>query len=302
MPQLKLLADLIALAKTGSFVRAAELRHVTHPAFGRRIQALEEWAGVPLVNRSHSPIKLTPQGELLVKTAAQVIDQLERTRLTIQQDVLGHQSKVRIATGRSLARTLVTDWIAKLNNTTPSILNHQAQIEIVTGMMADMASLLEQSKTDFLCCYEHPALSSGLRLSGYQHITLATDKLVPVSKMTTLGQPLFSLDENNQTIPLIYYSSGLSMAHIVNDRIQTLPYLFNPFLQCDSLDAALGAVRNGLGVAWLPWSMVIGESKQEQLTVLGSRNEQIGFEVRLYRAKGNLSTLAESVWTKTLNS
>ncbi|WP_241119334.1 helix-turn-helix domain-containing protein, partial [Achromobacter xylosoxidans] len=40
MADLKLLEDLIALAQSGSFVRAAEARHVTHPAFGRRIRAL----------------------------------------------------------------------------------------------------------------------------------------------------------------------------------------------------------------------------------------------------------------------
>ena len=302
MPQLKLLADLMALAKAGSFVRAAELRHVTHPAFGRRIQALERWAGVPLINRNTIPISLTPQGERLLQTASQVTEQLERTRINIQQDVLGNQSKIRIATGRSLAHTLVADWIVSLNKSKPSLLKQEAKIDIVTGMMAEMASLLEQGKTDFLCCYEHPALSSGLRLSGFQHITLATDKLVPVSKTNRQGTALFNLDNTAKTLPLISYSSGLSMAHIVNDRIQNLPYPLNPFIRCDSLDAALGAVRNGLGIAWLPWSMVIGDCRQEQLILLGSRNEQIAFEVRLYRAKGQLSTLAEAVWQKTLNT
>ncbi len=302
MPQLKLLADLIALAKTGSFVRAAELRHVTHPAFGRRIQALEAWAGVPLINRTNSPVSLTAQGELLLKTAAQVTEQLERTRLTIQQEVLGNQAKVRIATGRSLARTLVADWLASLNKTKPSLFHQETQIQIVTGMMAEMATLLEQGKTDFLCCYEHPALSSDLRLSGYQHMTLSTDKLVPVCKTDSQGQALFPLSESAKTLPLISYSSGLSMANIVKDRIQSLPYTFAPFIQCDSLDAALGVVRNGMGIAWLPWSMVVGECRQESLVVLGSRNEQISFEVRLYRAKGTLSALAEAIWNKTLNS
>ena len=38
---IKWLEDFITLAQTRSFSRAAELRHVTHPAFGRRIRALE---------------------------------------------------------------------------------------------------------------------------------------------------------------------------------------------------------------------------------------------------------------------
>ena len=49
--QLKWLEDFITLAQERSFTRAAELRHVTHPAFGRRIRALEAWAGTPLIKR-----------------------------------------------------------------------------------------------------------------------------------------------------------------------------------------------------------------------------------------------------------
>ncbi|MCT6920371.1 MAG: LysR family transcriptional regulator, partial [Bifidobacteriales bacterium] len=40
------LKDFLELARTRSFTKAAENRHVTHPAFGRRIKLLEEWAGV----------------------------------------------------------------------------------------------------------------------------------------------------------------------------------------------------------------------------------------------------------------
>ncbi|KAG1389176.1 hypothetical protein G6F58_013345 [Rhizopus delemar] len=72
------------LARTGSFVRAAELRHVTHPAFGRRIRALEAWAGAPLVERQHLPVTLTPEGEALLKTATQVVEQMGLVRHRIR--------------------------------------------------------------------------------------------------------------------------------------------------------------------------------------------------------------------------
>lgn len=57
--QFKWMEDFIALAQTRSFTRAAELRHVTHPAFGRRIRALESWAGTTLIERGSSPVVLT---------------------------------------------------------------------------------------------------------------------------------------------------------------------------------------------------------------------------------------------------
>jgi Bacterial regulatory helix-turn-helix protein, lysR family len=39
----KWLEDFIALAHTRSFARAADLRSVIQPAFGRRIKSLEDW-------------------------------------------------------------------------------------------------------------------------------------------------------------------------------------------------------------------------------------------------------------------
>jgi LysR family transcriptional regulator, hypochlorite-specific transcription factor HypT len=53
----KWLEDFVSLAATRSFSRSAQLRHVTQPAFSRRIQALEAWAGVDLVDRSIYPAK-----------------------------------------------------------------------------------------------------------------------------------------------------------------------------------------------------------------------------------------------------
>lgn len=41
----KWLEDFVSLAETRSFSRSAQLRHVTQPAFSRRIQALEAWGG-----------------------------------------------------------------------------------------------------------------------------------------------------------------------------------------------------------------------------------------------------------------
>lgn len=109
MSDLKLFEDLIALAQTGSFVRAAELRHVTHPAFGRRIRALETWAGAPLVERGRTPVVLTAQGEALLQAAGQVVEQVDRVREQLRSAGRQEERILRIGTGRSLARTLVAD-------------------------------------------------------------------------------------------------------------------------------------------------------------------------------------------------
>lgn len=300
MPQLKLLEDFIALVRAGSFVRAAEQRHVTHPAFGRRIRALETWIGAPLVDRSTLPATLTPQGETVYKTACQIVEQLNRVRYQARDAQCGGHGHLRIATGRSLARTLVADWIGRLHKGRRPVLKPGTQIDITTGMMADMAKLMAQGKTDMLCCYEHQALSLELLSDQFAYMTLATDKLVPVCQARPDGTPHHALtDRPGTSLPLIAYTEGLAMARILGDRLQSYPYPLVTALRCDSLDTAMGSVLKGLGIAWLPLSMVTGECRRGTLAQLGSRSDEITFEVRLYRPRRQLSDLAEAVWSFT---
>ena len=50
--ELKWLDDYLALIEAGSFLAAAEKRHLSQPAFSWRTQLFEEWFGVELIDRS----------------------------------------------------------------------------------------------------------------------------------------------------------------------------------------------------------------------------------------------------------
>jgi len=80
----KWLEDFVSLAETRSFSRSAQLRHVTQPAFSRRIQSLEAWAGTDLVDRSSYPTQLTPAGEILYAKALEFVQSLQNTRAMLR--------------------------------------------------------------------------------------------------------------------------------------------------------------------------------------------------------------------------
>src|SRR4051812_37745979 len=80
----KWLEDFVSLAETRSFSRSAQLRHVTQPAFSRRIQALEAWAGTDLVDRSSYPTRLTPAGETLYSQSLEMLQALQSTRAMLR--------------------------------------------------------------------------------------------------------------------------------------------------------------------------------------------------------------------------
>ena len=80
----KWLEDFVSLAETRSFSRSAQLRHVTQPAFSRRIQSLEVWAGTDLVDRSSYPTQLTPAGQILYAQALGFLQALQNMRALLR--------------------------------------------------------------------------------------------------------------------------------------------------------------------------------------------------------------------------
>ena len=293
---LKLLEDLAALAKERSFVRAAEARHVTHPAFGRRIRALEAWAGAPLVDRSRSPVALTAAGQTLLQQAQSLVDGLTQTReqLRSTHGTVGG-SVLRVGTGRILARTLVADWIARLARPRQPL--HGQRVEIQTRSMMEVGPLLERGEVDLVCCYEHPATT--VRLSGqrFKHVTLANDRLVPVSRAKASGLPQHALQDG----PIVNYAGTLSLGALVQDHLRRcVPDAGQRVrIVCDSPDAIQEFVAKGMGIAWLPWSMVAADCQRKLLVPLGRRSDEVHFQVRLYRPRARQSALVESVWQAT---
>src|SRR3982750_4997337 len=77
-----------AAAEAGSFTHAAEKLHLSQSAISRQVSALEQDVGVPLFNRHARGLVLTEQGELLFRTAHDVLMKLEtiKSRLTETKD------------------------------------------------------------------------------------------------------------------------------------------------------------------------------------------------------------------------
>ncbi|MES2899946.1 MAG: LysR family transcriptional regulator [Pseudomonadota bacterium] len=75
--------DFICLADTRSFSRSATERHASQSAFSRRIQALESWLGAELVDRSCTPLSLTPAGHVFRRLAVNIVQQANQARVIL---------------------------------------------------------------------------------------------------------------------------------------------------------------------------------------------------------------------------
>jgi len=285
------LEDLIALSETRSFSRAAERRHLTQPAFGRRIRSLEQWAGTPLVQSSRAPVTLTQAGDRLVQYAVEAVQAMAQARDDLKGLHAGARETVTLVAGRTLARTIAADWLARVRRKTAA-----ADLRVRTGSMAETLKWLEQGEAEFMLAYHHPTIAVRLSSAQFLQRTLAHDKLVPMVRPSLLA----SVEERTLEKPVSYlaYAEKLALGRLVRDHLVNhaqAPRLAQ-VIESDSADALLEYAVKGLGVAWLPWSLAVGASKDSRLVPFGGKSLQIGFEVRVVRPKRRLGPVAESMW------
>jgi len=107
------LEDLLALAETRNFRQAAEQRHITQSGLSRRLQSLERWAAVPLVDRDAVPVALTEQGELVL-VAADVVRRLKQQRQSFAEMSRGEGRSLSIAAPGLLSLGILPSWLPRI--------------------------------------------------------------------------------------------------------------------------------------------------------------------------------------------
>jgi DNA-binding transcriptional LysR family regulator len=90
LPPLEFLRGFEAAARHLSFTRAATELFLTQSAISRQIQALEAFVGVPLFERRHKSLALTPAGEAYHRTVSQTLDLLRDATRRLREIRTGH--------------------------------------------------------------------------------------------------------------------------------------------------------------------------------------------------------------------
>ncbi|MGI4936022.1 MAG: LysR family transcriptional regulator, partial [Janthinobacterium lividum] len=259
----KWLEDFISLVETRSFSRSAELRHVTQPAFSRRIQSLEAWIGADLIDRTSYPTRLSPAGEVFYEQALEMLSQVSNARAMIRGKRPAAQNTIDFAVPHTLSLTYMPKWISLLEkgfghfNTRLLALNvHDAVMSMVDG------------GCDLLLCYHHPRQPVQLDSSRYDMLLLGREALRAYARCGRDGVPAFVLPGTSQApLPFLSYTSNAYLGRMVDlilaDAGRQL--FFDKRYETDMAEGLKMMALEGHGVAFLPESAVVREMKQKQL-------------------------------------
>jgi len=283
----KWLRDFLMLAQTKNFSRAAQLRHITQPAFSRRIKALENHLDCKLINRLYQPLKLTQKGILFEQSAQKIINELDLT-FTLLHKVDDKLIDLKIAATHTLSLgvfPLLAQHLSQINNKVNTRLN--------VADADDCINLLSNQSCDYLLAFSDPLLAS------YQadSLLLGSIKLLPVCKPDENGKPLFSLTDNSGSIPFLAYQHNIYLGRVVNQLITNNRQVLKmrQILEAPMADTLKMMAIQGLGIAWIPEFSIYDELANEQLTICGEKKWHPTLEVRLYRHHNQKDEL-EPLW------
>ena len=119
--ELRQLAYLVEVARTGTFSAAATSLSVAQPALWRQVKDLERELGVRLFERVGRGVRLTRDGETLVARASGLIDAAAQFRATAEDLRTGRAGIVSIACAAPHLREFLAPVIAALRTAHPDV-------------------------------------------------------------------------------------------------------------------------------------------------------------------------------------
>jgi len=281
----KWLEDFVSLAETRSFSRSAQLRHVTQPAFSRRIQALEAWAGTDLVDRSSYPTRLTPAGETLYAQSLEMLQALQSTRAMLRGHGSAAHDMIEFAVPHTLAFTFFPAWVASLREKFGPI-----KSRLIALNVHDAAMRLVEGSCDVLIAYHHPSQPLQLDPARYQMVTLGQETLAPYCRPDAEGQPMFRLPgRQGQPLPYLGYAPGAYLGRVTDLLLKQagVAIHLDRVYETDMAEGLKVMAMEGHGVAFLPHSAVKKELRARRLVHAAppELGLEIAMEVRAYREK-----------------
>ena len=114
-----LFEDFLTLAQSANFSRAADLRHMTQPAFSRRIRSLEEWVGAPLFDRTCHPVALTEAGRRFLPAAQETLQRLDQVCEECRETARAASATLHFAATHSLSLAFFPSWLRDLEAAGP---------------------------------------------------------------------------------------------------------------------------------------------------------------------------------------
>jgi len=276
----------IAIAERGSFSRAAEDLHITQTALSRRMQNLEAFLGVKLVERTTRSVALTAIGQNFLPQARRLLADLGLALVEIRE------------TGRSLRGDVTIACVPTVGvHYLPRIVQQYAtlypenRIKILDHASSGVAAAVLQRAAEFginMQGPEHPELTS---------VPLLKDRFVLVCRDDhPLARKSRIAWKQLESHPLILAGAESGNRPLLDVALAKQDVNLRPFYEVQRSSTAVGMVAQGVGVTVAP-GLAVQKGAYPRLRVVPLVDPVVSRTlVLLARTRAHLTPAAQALY------
>lgn len=267
---LDLLRTFVAIVDNGSFTRAARRMELTQSTVSLQVKRLEEGLGQRLFDRDCRELQLTPEGEVLLTYARQMLKLgSEVLSRIVEPDVRGI---VRLGTPEDFATVHLSDILARFARAHP-----QVALEVCCDFTVNLLDDFSKGRYDLMLFKREPQGSGGGTKVWRETLDWAASPRL--------------LTDAHDPVPLVLPPSPDVYRRRALSALDAIGRPWRVVYTSQSLAGLQAAVQAGLGVTVLPTEMIpaglVSVDTRLRLPKLPDT------EIVLYRAPGPLSAAAE---------
>ena len=231
------------VASTLSFSEASKQLFISQSAVSQSIKALEKKLDQTLFIRSTKKVRLTTEGEILLRHIEPAISLIKRGESQLL-DVGARGGQLHIGASDTICRYFLIEYFRRFHQSYPDV-----RIKVTNSTSIGCAELLEKGQVDLIVCN-----SPNSRLGNHMNVKVLRDfrdifvgnpdcfspEEIPCELKTLLKQPILMLSSKSTTseyLHQMFATHGLNLL---------------PEVELNSNDLLMDLARIGLGIACIP--------------------------------------------------
>jgi LysR family cyn operon transcriptional activator len=242
-------------AQLGSFSRAASALFITQPAVSHAIKQLEEKLGGELFFRGAKGVKLTKEGEVLLRYIEQAFHSVAMGELKISEMHQLQSGSIRIGASDTLCRHFMLPYLEQFHRSYP-----QVKLHVTNRTSPETIKLLKEGAIDF-GLVNLPVMEAGIHVTqgmAVHDVLVAGPKYAAFRGIALTWEELIAY-------PIILLERGSSTRSYVDKSAEKNGVRLIPEIELGSLDLLVQFAKIGLGLSCVTREFVEKELQQGEL-------------------------------------
>ena len=267
------LVTLLTVNELNSFTKAAQKLSLTQPAASQHVRQLEKELGVTIFVRGEGNLKLTSEGEIVIKYAKRIVSLSQNLQQSLK-DERRHARKITVGITHTSESNIMVEVLAKYSS-----FSEGTRITIISDAINNLYMKLKTYEIDL-------AIVEGrITDPNFNSVMLDTDSLIlAVSNKNPLSKKsMVTLNElKKENLILRLPDSGtrnLFISHLESNNVSLDE--FNVILEVDNVATIKDLVRRDFGVSILARSACANELKKGKMAGLPIENLSMTREINM---------------------